>query len=112
MSDTWYREPFNPPPFEDGFGQLWTWDDGTCLNPRPAEPSFLDEWPEDLRLVAFKAAINMELSDSYWRAVDAEADRLLFSGEGFNPRSRSTAGRCIYRTSATRGASQARTSLA
>jgi hypothetical protein len=85
MSDTWYREPFDPPPFEDGLGQLWTWD-GTCLNPRPVEPSFLDGWPEDLRPTAFKAAVNMELLDSYRRILDAEADRMFVNPRGNPPR--------------------------
>lgn len=34
MSDTWYRDPVQLPPFEDGFGKLWTFD-GRCLNPDP-----------------------------------------------------------------------------
>lgn len=32
MSDTWYRDPPDLPPFEDGFGRRWTFD-GRCLNP-------------------------------------------------------------------------------
>lgn len=66
MSDTWYRDPLDLPPYEDGFGLLWTLD-GQCLNPAPAEPNFLDEWPEELRFTAFQAALSMELEEAFWR---------------------------------------------
>ena len=69
MSDTWYRDPPDlPPPYEDGFGQLWTID-GVCLNPRPVEPHWLDEWPEDLRFEALCASVQMDLAEAYIRMV-------------------------------------------
>jgi hypothetical protein len=67
MSDSWYREPGDLPPYKDGFGGLWSWD-GHCIGlpPRP-EPAatWLDEWPEDLQWIALKAAVNMELADGF-----------------------------------------------
>jgi hypothetical protein len=51
-----------------------------------AEPSVLDEWPEALRLAAFKAAINMELLDGYRRILDAETDRMFANLRGNPPR--------------------------
>jgi hypothetical protein len=73
MSDRWYREPFDLPPYVDGFGAAWTWDGQPAneaaekaLNP---EPCFLDKWPEDLRSVAFAASVNMEVLDAFYRRV-------------------------------------------
>jgi hypothetical protein len=68
MSDTWYRRPVELPPYEDGFGKLWMFD-GRCVNPDPPEPTFVDEWPEDLRSLAFQASVTMELVDAYDRAM-------------------------------------------
>lgn len=44
MSDTWYRDPVNLPPYEDGSGKLWTFD-GRCLNPDPPRDR-IDTWEE------------------------------------------------------------------
>lgn len=67
MSDAWYRDPPNLPPFEDGLGRLWTFD-GRCLSPAPDPgPDWLAEWPEDLRSEAFRAAVCMEFADEYRR---------------------------------------------
>lgn len=69
MSDSWYRDPPQLEPFEDGFGKLWTFD-GHCLNPGPApEPSFLDEWPEDLRFNALMASVTMAMQDELIRQM-------------------------------------------
>lgn len=69
MSDSWYRDPVCLEPFRDGFGKLWTLDGG-CLNPDPEPPpSFLDEWPDDLQLQAFDAAIVMAMQDELIRLM-------------------------------------------
>jgi hypothetical protein len=69
------------PPFEDGFGKRWTLD-GRCLNPDPpAPPSWIDEWPQDLRFVAFEASLVMELRDEVQRDF---LKRTLY-GDGTNP---------------------------
>lgn len=74
MSDTWYRDPPELPPYEDGFGKLWTLD-GRCLNPDPPrEPTFIDEWPEDLQWIAFKASFQMEVVDEFVRRVVGSTD--------------------------------------
>jgi hypothetical protein len=41
MSDTWYRDPPDLPPFVDGFGCHWTLD-GRCLDHQHD-----DAWPQD-----------------------------------------------------------------
>lgn len=74
MSDSWYRKRLHLPPYEDYLGQLWTLD-GVCLNPTELEPSFLDEWPEDLRSTVFQAALGMELVDQYWEHLIAGYQR-------------------------------------
>lgn len=75
MSDSWYRDPPNLPPYEDGFGKVWTLD-GQCLNPNPdPEPSWLDEWPDDLKYEALRAAVTMDLLDGYHRAMNANLKR-------------------------------------
>jgi hypothetical protein len=75
VSDTWYRDPYEMPPFEDGFGKLWTLD-GRCLNPDPDPgPTWLDEWPEDLQFVAFDASVLMELADEYERQLRDQGER-------------------------------------
>ncbi len=68
MSDTWYRRPMSLPPYEDGFGNLWTWD-GVCLNPvhgceRPA-------WHDDLWMVDLQANLMMTFFEKMQRAEDA-----------------------------------------
>jgi hypothetical protein len=68
VSDTWYRKRLDLPPYEDGLGHRWTFE-GECLNPAEREPNWLDEWPEDLKSVAFQAAVNMELRDSFFRKI-------------------------------------------
>lgn len=69
MSDTWYRDPPDLPPYVDGFGRRWTLD-GRCLNPESErEPDWTDEWPEDLRSLAFEASVVMDLFDEYWRLM-------------------------------------------
>lgn len=84
MSDFWYRDAPTLPPYEDGFGKLWTLD-GQCLNPDPPDPAFawLDEWPEDLQGVAVEAAVNMQLTDEYWRRMSEAAPCPLCGGPGF-----------------------------
>lgn len=49
MSDTWYKEPVELPPYEDACGRLWTLD-GRCLNPPPVSTvttADLLQWVDD-----------------------------------------------------------------
>jgi hypothetical protein len=58
MSDDWYREAPDLPPYEDWAGNLWTWD-GTCLNPvQGCEPP---AWYHDLAILDLRA--------EYWMTV-------------------------------------------
>jgi len=58
MSDTWYRDPLDLPPYEDGSGQLWRIDG--------------DGWPEDLQYEALWATVSMDLVDSYEKVLADE----------------------------------------
>lgn len=77
MSDTWYRDPPDIPPYEDWQGKLWTVD-GQCLNPDPPQPpTWLDEWPEDLQSVAFTAAVQLEFAETYQHELNRRLDEVL-----------------------------------
>ncbi len=78
MSDGWYRDPPDLPPYEDGFGRLWALD-GTQVGGPPEEPmpAWLAEWPEDLQWEAFRASVNMEIADRYRAKVEQELARLF-----------------------------------
>lgn len=62
MSDTWYRDPVELPPYEDWRGNLWTWD-GRCLNPVHGP----ERDPFAMRALAV-------LIDEEWRKAIAEAE--------------------------------------
>lgn len=67
MSDTWYRDPPDLPPFEDGFGKLWTFD-GRCLNPDPAPPrGQIATWEE------FRVFVSQRMDEIVADALFAEA---------------------------------------
>lgn len=56
MSDIWYRDPPDIPPYEAWDGSLWTWD-GQCLNPvQGCEPPF---WYSALALLEMRAEYSM-----------------------------------------------------
>lgn len=83
MSDTWYRDPPDLPPYQDWQGRLWALD-GTQVGGPPEKPlpDWLTAWPGDLRFVAFEAAILMECVDEYDRLMD---DPRLFFGDWAPP---------------------------
>lgn len=73
MSDRWYREPFELPPYVDGFGQAWAFTEEQVGGPVWEEPQWLEGWPEDLHWTLFKIEVGFSFWESYWaRLVEGD----------------------------------------
>lgn len=72
MSDTWYRKPFELPPYVDGFGRAWAFSGEQVGGPPEIEPQWPEDWPEDLRYLLFQAEVCFALAEAYWAKLDGK----------------------------------------
>lgn len=83
MSDTWYREPFELPPYVDDLGGVWSFEGERIGGPEPEPIEWPEGWPEDLHDVLFQIVFTVELFDRYHEVMDREIGRLVEgNGEG------------------------------
>lgn len=68
MSDTWYRDPFELPPYVDDLGGVWAFT-GERLSPAPPEPQWPEDWPEELRYLLFQAEVMGTFVEEWHKAL-------------------------------------------